>query len=161
MVAIVFFAVGLVWWTLLEYLLHRFVFHLAPETLGRRHIEHHERPLERRLAIASPQTSIGGAALHGIVFLGLFGVDRGLWLLAGLVVGYLGYEWVHWSTHYRHPRSRLAKALRRHHLLHHHAQKDARFGVTSALWDRIFGTLPPPPLGRSPAKESGRPHLRS
>lgn len=158
--AVPFFVAGLFWWTLLEYLLHRFVFHLAPDTLGRRHIEHHDHPLDRRLAIASPGTSIGGAALHGLVFFGLFGWGVGGGLFLGLITGYLAYEWIHWSTHYRHPRTRLGKALRRHHLLHHHAQKEARFGVTSPFWDGIFGTLPPPPRGRSPAKGSGQPHLR-
>lgn len=155
-----FLTIGLVWWTLLEYLLHRFVFHLAPKSLGRRHLEHHDAPLDRRLAVASPGTSIGGAVLHGILFVGLFGMARGIPLLLGLVAGYLAYEWIHFSTHFRHPKTRWGKALRFHHLLHHHAQKDARFGVTSALWDRVFGTLPPPPVGRSPAEGHGRPHLR-
>ena len=59
--------------------------------------------------------------------------------------GYVAYEWVHWATHYRVPQGRILKALRRHHMIHHHAQPRARFGVTSPLWDWVFRTLPPAP----------------
>lgn len=154
------FAAGVAWWSLLEYLLHRWVFHRFPRTLGRRHLQHHARLQERRLARAPLPSSIGGIAIHAAVFLPLFGPSLGGSLLAGLVVGYVAYEWVHYATHYTVPRTSWMKALRRHHLIHHHAQPRARFGVTTPLWDRIFRTLPPAP-GRGPdgARASVRPHL--
>lgn len=156
------FLAGLAWWTLLEYLLHRWVFHAFPNTLGKRHIGHHAHLEVRRLAIAPLVTSVTGGLLHAAIFIGLFGPARGLALLAGLLAGYGAYEWVHYATHYHLPRSALLKALRRHHMIHHHAQFDARFGVTSPLWDWVFRTLPPAPgRGRAAAMRVGRQHLSS
>lgn len=153
------FLAGLLWWTLLEYLLHRFVLHGLPRSLGSRHMQHHDRPRERRLALAPLASSLGGATLHGVAFFGLFGPAAGAPLLAGVVVGYLAYEWVHWSSHYRPSRSRIARGLRRHHQLHHHAMPDRRFGVTSPLWDWVFATLSSPREGRAAAVRGGRAHL--
>jgi sterol desaturase/sphingolipid hydroxylase (fatty acid hydroxylase superfamily) len=150
------FLAGLAWWTLLEYLLHRFMFHRA----GSRHLKHHARLDDRRLALAPLSSALGGIAIHAIVFIGLFGLGAGLSLLAGVVTGYLAYEWVHWATHYRVPHSHVLKALRRHHMIHHHAQHDARFGVTTPFWDWVFRTLPPAPgRGRNSAMRGGREHL--
>lgn len=154
------FVAGLAWWSLLEYLLHRHLFHRFPRSMGRRHIQHHARPRERRLAVAPLPSSVGGIALHGLLFLGLFGPELGGALLAGLVAGYLAYEWVHWSAHYRAPKHRWMRALRRHHLLHHHRDPDARFGVTTPAWDWLLGTLPPLPVRTAGgAAGGGRSHL--
>lgn len=150
------FLAGLAWWTLLEYLLHRFLFHRP----GTRHLRHHARPDDPRLTLAPLVSALGGSAIHAIVFLGLFGLRAGLPLLAGVLVGYLAYERVHWSTHQRVPRTAAFRALRRHHMIHHHAQADARFGVTTPVWDWIFGTLPPAPgRGGGSAGRRGRAHL--
>jgi len=155
-----FFLAGLAWWSLLEYLLHRWVFHGFPRTLGERHLKHHAHLHVRRLAVAPLATSVTGALLHAAIFLGLFGPARGLALLAGLLTGYGAYEWVHWSTHYRVPKGAVMRALRRHHMIHHHAQQNARYGVTSPLWDWVFGTLPPAPgRGKAAAMRVGRQHL--
>ncbi len=32
--------------------------------------------------------------------------------------------------------------LRRHHFLHHFRDTQQRFGVSTMLWDWVFGTLP-------------------
>lgn len=139
------FAAGAAWWTLLEYLLHRFAFHGGVAVLGKGHLAHHADPRDRRLIVASPAGVALGLALHGFVFLGLLGPVRGGGALAGVLVGYAAYEAVHLAVHRPRPRSRLLRRLRRHHLLHHGAEPDARFGVTSAFWDRVFGTLPRAP----------------
>lgn len=140
---------GLAWWTLLEYLLHRFVFHHFPRTLGRRHLQHHAQPRVRRLARAPLPSSLGGLALHGLVgtpFLGLAGAGA---FVTGVALGYLGYEWIHWQVHYGRRAARRWPVLRRHHLLHHHAHPGSRFGVSTRVWDRIFRSMRP--AGRPPA----------
>lgn len=136
------FLAGLAWWTLLEYVLHRWGFHRFPRGLGARHMAHHAHLQDRRLAIAPLRTSIVGAALHAGIFFGLLG-PAGAAPLAGLLVGYLAYEVVHFRAHFARPRTRSGRALRRHHMLHHFRDRDARFGVTTTFWDRVFGTLTP------------------
>ena len=62
-------------------------------------------------------------------------------VFAGLAFGYLAYETVHIFIHTEHFRqSNVMKQLRRHHLSHHYRNEHAAFGVTSPLWDLLFGT---------------------
>jgi dihydroceramide fatty acyl 2-hydroxylase len=121
---------GVVWWTLLEYLLHRFAFHKKGKYLGKRHLAHHAKLDKRRLAVAPWQSMVGGSLLNAAVFVAVFGWAPGGALMAGMLGGYAAYEWIHYSTHY----------LRAYHLAHHHKSPKTRFGVTSPLWDYVFGT---------------------
>jgi dihydroceramide fatty acyl 2-hydroxylase len=136
---------GLFAWTLLEYLLHRFLFHRPGRFFGKRHTAHHAKVADPRLALAPPASSLGGAALLGLVTHGLLGWPAGSFLLGGILAGYLAYEWVHWSTHYVPAKTRVGKWLRAYHMTHHHKLPHARFGVTSPLWDLVFGTYEPKP----------------
>lgn len=135
---------GLGWWTLLEYLLHRFLFHGPSTATGRRHLAHHARPRDRKLATAPLASSVGGLAIHGLFACLLFGLASGLSFVAGVGAGYVFYEWSHYRFHFGKPRSARGQRLRRHHMLHHYADAGSRFGVTSVFWDRVFGTLGEP-----------------
>ena len=143
---------GAFWWTLLEYLLHRFAFHKEGPLFGKRHLAHHANLQKRRLAIAPWQSMLGGAVLQGLAFWWAFGVADGGTLFLGFLGGYVAYEWVHYSTHYKVPRTAIGKYLRAYHLAHHHRSPDRRFGVTSPLWDVVFGTYSPVPKGRGAIK---------
>lgn len=144
----VWFAAGLVWWTLLEYLLHRFAFHGGRAWIGSRHGAHHDNVRDRDLSLASPPAVALGVGLHALALVPTLGPLPGGTVLAGVVTGYAVYEWVHLAIHRPRPRGRLLRRLRRHHLLHHGAQPDARFGVTTTFWDRLFGTMPGPSVDR-------------
>ena len=61
---------------------------------------------------------------------------------AGFAVGYLAYDGTHYAVHHFKQTSRIGKFLKRHHMLHHHADHDGGFGVSSPLWDYVFGTMP-------------------
>lgn len=133
------FAAGLAAWTLIEYWLHRVFFHHAP-ILSQIHERHHN----------SPQDLIGTPAwasfLIGLVAVAIpswvaLGYDLGTAATAGLVTGYLWYVFVHYATHHWRPRhgSYLYRARLRH-ALHHHLSHDGNFGVTTGIWDRVFGT---------------------
>ena len=145
--------VGLFLWTLAEYLLHRFVFHFPPRSKRQEkilflfHGVHHAQPKCKTRLVMPPAVSIPLAAL----FYGLFWlvVDRALglpaWLppiFAGFIAGYLVYDMTHYATHHFPMRRRLPKALKRHHMQHHYKTPNARFGVSSPLWDLVFGTMP-------------------
>ena len=72
---------------------------------------------------------------------------------ACFILGYLAYDYTHFAIHSRRQRSRLGRYLQRHHMLHHFATPNARWGVSSPLWDWIFRTAGPRPYraNRSPA----------
>ncbi len=142
---------GLFNWTLAEYTLHRFLFHYQPKTPRQEkvfflfHGIHHAQPqVKTRLVMPLP-VSIPGFVIFYALFYLVLGVLLGApgWIapvMAGFMIGYLVYDLTHYATHHFPMRSRLAKALKRHHMQHHYKTPDARFGVSSPFWDWVFGT---------------------
>ena len=131
-------------WTLIEYLLHRFVLHRMP-LIADLHHEHHASP---RAYLSTP-TWASLPVLAGVFFVPmwrLFSLNVACGAISGLITGWLWYGTVHHVIHFRGPR-RLAIALRaasHRHLLHHSPYSSGNFGVTTAVWDYLFGTRIPP-----------------
>ncbi len=151
-VALVFTA-GIAVWTFTEYVMHRFVFHYEPKSriLQRiwflLHGVHHEQPQCKTRLVMPPLLSVPLALL----FYGLFHVILGSAmgaplgvapLYAGFVTGYLAYDMLHYAEHHLPMKRGALRYLKRYHLLHHFKTPDDRFGVSSPLWDVIFGTIP-------------------
>ena len=131
------FAFGLLLWTGLEYLLHRFAFHgFAP------HYQHHAQPSDRSYILAPLQLSIPVAGSLWIFFALLAGLAESGWILAGVIAGYLAYEAVHIWIHSSRTGGPFLRVLRKHHFYHHFADETVCYGVTSSLWDRVFDSLP-------------------
>jgi sterol desaturase/sphingolipid hydroxylase (fatty acid hydroxylase superfamily) len=141
-------ALGLVAWTLAEYLLHRFVFHFEPDTRwGRRlhfiiHGVHHDYPHDPMRLVMPPSVSVPLAVLVFLGFRLLLGPAWSLPFFAGFLIGYLIYDMTHYHIHHHRSENKLSLALRRYHYRHHFQQADRGFGVTSSVWDRVFRTLP-------------------
>ncbi|HVD38526.1 MAG TPA: sterol desaturase family protein [Solirubrobacterales bacterium] len=134
-------------WTLTEYWLHRLVFHWEPDNaFGRRmhfiiHGVHHDHPNDKMRLVMPPSVSIPLAALFFLGFRALLG-DAAYPLFAGFLLGYLFYDYTHYYLHHFVPRSDLGKQLREQHMRHHFQDHRFGFGVSSPLWDVVFGTLP-------------------
>jgi len=144
---------GLLLWSLAEYLLHRYVFHYEPkaEWLQRVwyliHGVHHEQPQCKTRLVMPPILSIPLALLHYGLFVLVVGVllHSPLWvapLFAGFITGYLIYDMVHYATHHLGMKWGFLKFLKRYHLLHHYKTPDDRYGISSPIWDVVFGTRP-------------------
>lgn len=139
-------AAGALAWTFVEYWLHRLFFHLRPGGDARRvtsyivHRHHHAAPADRARLVATPAQSASLALLLFAVYSALAGPSARWPLITGTLLGYLGYELVHYSAHHRRPRTALGRALRRHHLRHHFADAGTNFGISSPLWDLVFRT---------------------
>jgi sterol desaturase/sphingolipid hydroxylase (fatty acid hydroxylase superfamily) len=131
-------AAGIFGWTLVEYLLHRFVFHRVP-FIKDMHAEHHENHAD---LVGTPAwVSLSAMAVVGLGLLGVLGLEAGSALTVGLVLGYWWYISVHHILHrWRLPNHGYAFRLKRRHALHHHFDETANFGVTSGLWDTVFRT---------------------
>ena len=140
-------ALGVLAWTFSEYWLHRLFFHWQPGgRWGERmhfvvHGVHHKWPRDRFRLVMPPAVSI---TLFWL-FLGLFWVTMGRYAWpfhAGYVAGYMLYDISHYYIHHGHPKSRRWKDLRTHHLTHHSPRQgnECKFGVSTSLWDRVFGT---------------------
>jgi len=132
-------------WTLVEYWLHRGFFHLRPSSPARRvtsfivHRHHHAAPQDTDRLVATPLYSLGLFLLLLAPY-SLAGADARWALMAGSMLGYLGYELAHWRVHHVRPGSALGRALRRHHLRHHFGDDAHNFGISSPLWDLVFRT---------------------
>lgn len=133
------YVAGLIAWTLIEYLLHRFVFHHAP-VLARLHELHHENPQELIGTPAWVSVSLGVVAVAGPCW-AMLGFDLATAATAGMVTGYLCYVLVHYAIHQWQPRpGSYFYRVRRRHALHHYFADEGNFGVTTSLWDHVFGT---------------------
>ena len=135
----VVYGTGLVAWTLLEYVLHRVLFHHAPVLSGI-HDRHHQAPQDLIGTPAWASVMIGLVAFASPAWVAL-GFDLGTAATGGLVTGYLWYVFVHYATHHWQPRrdSYFYRARLRH-ARHHHLSHSGNFGVTTAFWDHVFGT---------------------
>lgn len=141
------FVGGLLLWTLVEYLLHRFLFHKAPDaTFDSKlrqflmHGYHHEFPNDRRRLVAPLVLSVPLGVPVALGYYLLFRSEVWLMWFAGTVTGYLAYDWIHYYTHHFRPKTRLGKFLRRYHMEHHYKHSESHFGISSPLWDWVFGT---------------------
>ena len=140
--------VGLAIWTLTEYWLHRLVFHWQPRFRGgdRMHFVihgiHHDHPNDAMRLVMPPAASLPLAAIFFGAYVLIFGTPAAYPLFAGLIIGYLAYDYTHFFLHHGTPKSKLGKRLREQHMRHHFQDHHYGFGVTSPLWDRVFGTLP-------------------
>lgn len=139
------FVGGALLWTLIEYLMHRFLFHFpARGTLARVvrfvvHGHHHATPLERsRLAATPVQLTSMALLVGGVLRLAL--PDLWTMAMAGTLSGYLAYEAMHHLAHHGAPRRGLVGAIARHHRRHHYEAPDACWGISSPLWDWVFRT---------------------
>jgi sterol desaturase/sphingolipid hydroxylase (fatty acid hydroxylase superfamily) len=143
---------GLFMWTFAEYTLHRFLFHHHPTTPRQERIfflfhgVHHAQPQDKTRLVMPFPVSIPMAVL----FFGLFYLILGVlfkvpqWvapLTAGFLIGYLIYDLTHYAAHHFPMRRGYAKYIKRYHMAHHYKTPDARFGVSSPVWDWVFGTM--------------------
>lgn len=141
---------GILSWTLIEYILHRFIFHYsARSAFGKKfvyaaHLSHHEMPRTANHFFSSMLLSLPVATAYLLGAWLIMGSLRAAALLfAGLTAGYFCYEWLHFQAHHRRPRLRLFRYLRKYHLLHHYQTPELRFGVTSPLFDVMMRTFRP------------------
>jgi len=137
-------------WTFFEYFAHRYIFHLdeyfpnstfAQKLAFTLHGIHHEYPRDKDRIVMPPAP---GLLIIGLLF-GIYYAIIGHYVfifLPGFMTGYLLYTRVHYKTHTRHVPSYL-KAQYRRHALHHYKYPDRAFGISTGLWDRVFGTMPP------------------
>jgi dihydroceramide fatty acyl 2-hydroxylase len=145
--ALVLFLGGVLFWTFTEYMLHRFVFHYHPSTAwGQRihflaHGVHHDYPNDSRRLVMPPSVSLPLAVLfYGLFCLLIPGAFLPVFF-AGFLFGYVCYDTIHYATHHAPLKGKLGHWLKHHHLQHHYLDNGHGFGVSTPLWDYVFGTM--------------------
>lgn len=155
------FAAGLLFFTFAEYALHRNLYHLEPNSEWRKrftyivHGIHHDYPKDRS-RIAMPPI---GIIIYLVVFYALFVLLLGHYgysILAGFAMGYCVYISIHYMVHAYRPPNNIFRTLWTNHAIHHYQDETVLFGVSSPLWDYVFGTLPKKRTKRSAVEVSAK-----
>jgi len=146
---------GAIAWTFLEYVIHRWLGHDArtrPNPFAAEHVLHHSRGNYFAPAWKKALSAVLFAALLAVPSVALAGTLAGSCFVTGLIAMYIAYEALHRRDH-THPGSgAYMRFLRRHHFYHHFTDPSFNHGVTTPVWDWVFGTLRAPGLIRVPPK---------
>lgn len=156
LVTVAYWFVGLAIWTIVEYGLHRCLFHIDDYLPDNRfaitahfllHGIHHYLPMDRLRLVMPPTLFLVLATpfwklAHTVFFYNWYAAVA---VYSGGIFGYVCYDCTHYFLHHKSLPA-YWRELKKYHLQHHFADYENGFGVTSRFWDRVFGTeLPPPP----------------
>ncbi|KAI1810022.1 inositolphosphorylceramide-B C-26 hydroxylase [Poronia punctata] len=146
---------GLFLWTLVEYILHRFLFHLDQYLPDNRvgitlhfllHGVHHYLPMDKYRLVMPPTLFVVLATPFWKLAHTIFpDWHLGTAVFCGGIFGYVMYDMTHYFLHHQNL-PLWYKGLKKYHLAHHFLDYELGFGVTSAFWDRIFNTELKTPL---------------
>ncbi len=139
---------GMIAFTLTEYLMHRFLYHIH-STYNKKiqrlqyliHGVHHDHPKDKSRLAMPPVLSLLVALLLLLTTYALIN-ELAYAFLPGFVMGYTTYLFIHYSIHAYPPPKNKLRILWIHHSIHHYKDSGKAFGVSSPLWDYIFRTMP-------------------
>ena len=154
---VVAIAVATVIYPLVWYVLHRWVLHSRwmwrhkwlAGTWKRIHYDHHQDPNHLEVLFGALHTTlptIGIATLPIGYFIGeAFAPGAGFGgAMAAFATGLLTtcfYEFVHCIQHLAYkPKSKMLAEMKKRHMAHHFHDENGNYGITTFLWDRLFGT---------------------
>lgn len=146
LITIGMFALGFVSFTWVEYMAHRYLFHMSTSTKSREKLQytihgvHHEFPKDKDRLAMPPLLSITISTLLLFLFRLIIG-DLVFSFLPGFLTGYAFYLSIHYMVHAFPPPKNFFKVLWVNHSIHHYKEGEYVFGVSSPLWDYIYGTM--------------------
>lgn len=138
--------IGIFMWTMIEYYFHRIKLHVPiyQGMILNPHYVHHAFPnLKNKIALSINKNLL-------IEFIGyqvmirLIGIEHfnALHIVLGLHTFLTLYDILHYYFHFG-PEINIPilRQLKKNHMKHHFRDSDRGFGVTTTLWDHVFGTL--------------------
>lgn len=150
-------AAGIVTVILVEYATHRFLLHEFPHwapAMYEGHQAHHRAPNDIRFLFGPVRYDFAG---YVVLSAAAWAVTRSLHLAAGYVCGavvyQLYYQWKHYVSHRPiRPVTPWGKWMKKKHLLHHHLDDKAWYGVSNPVCDVLLGTDKPAakPIRKTP-----------
>ncbi|RUS24774.1 hypothetical protein BC938DRAFT_473084 [Jimgerdemannia flammicorona] len=144
------FGIGVFIWTLLEYGLHRFLFHVDDWMPDNKwcliahfflHGIHHYIPMDRMRLVMPPalHITISGPLVvfaHKVIASG-----HAQAVIAGAFFGYVLYDLTHYYLHHARVLEFHFKEMKKYHMAHHYKNYESGYGITSKIWDYVFGTM--------------------
>lgn len=145
-------ALGVFIWTLLEYSIHRWIFHMDKYVPDVRvciclhfilHGVHHFLPMDRlRLVFPWPMALITISFIFAVIQ-SILPLNITFALVSGGLSGYIMYDLTHYYLHHAVPQNIYMKSMKTYHLDHHYKNYEKGYGITSKFWDYVFGTVLP------------------
>nr|MBI1229305.1 fatty acid hydroxylase [Cytophagales bacterium] len=138
---------GFLFFTFIEYLMHRYLYHMEPDSDVKDKLQysmhgvHHDYPKDKDRLAMPPFISGIYALVAYFAFNFLMG-DYSFYFLPGFLFGYAAYLGVHYIVHAYQPPKNFLKVLWVNHAIHHYKDPDVAFGVSTPIWDYVFGTMP-------------------
>ncbi|WP_440603157.1 sterol desaturase family protein [Bacillus sp. GB_SG_008] len=140
---------GIIFYTINEYVTHRFLFHLKPpknpfllKMLKRLHYDHHVYPNDLKLLFLPVWYSLPGFMIYLCIVYGTTSsVTVTLSFGIGMIFMLLVYEWKHYIAHRPiRPLTPYGRWLKKQHILHHYKNENYWFGVSNLFYDFLFKT---------------------
>ncbi|KAG0224961.1 fatty acid alpha-hydroxylase [Actinomortierella wolfii] len=141
--------VGIFLWTLAEYLIHRFLFHVDQRLPDSNtwlvahfllHGIHHYLPMDRLRLVMPPALGVTLATPLNYLAHALFPTRIAFAVMSGAFLGYVLYDMTHYYLHHAKVFKIHFKSMKTYHLAHHYKNFEGGYGITSKIWDRVFGT---------------------
>ncbi|MBY0516555.1 MAG: sterol desaturase family protein [Bacteriovoracaceae bacterium] len=143
----IFVSLGVLWWTFLEYAIHRWGYHSKypfkwmHDFFGSFHLYHHIDMSDRRVYNAG---FFMVYLIAPVVLFPMWLMTQSLSMTAQFGLGTIGtyyfYEWVHFLLHYKVFDGGYLGWIQQYHFFHHEKRPDKNFGNSNALWDILLGT---------------------
>lgn len=144
---------GIVIWTLVEYFIHRCIFHFEraiPASMFDNplckllhlvlHGIHHIIPMDPDRLVFPPVLFIAASTLIYNAFSYLMTGSTLDLVAGGVVFGYVCYDEIHYYIHHVNPQDFYFKDLKKYHHAHHYVDDTRGFGISNKFWDLVFGT---------------------
>ena len=142
---------GIVNWSLLEYTIHRFVFHGEDYWLPESNFAYVAHFLLHGIHHAFPQDALRLVfpVLPGYIIMNLMLAPFFKSILpdnlenifvAGTLIGYILYDLIHYFIHHSSPKDGYWRDVKIYHMQHHYKNGKAGYGVSQKFWDLVFKT---------------------
>lgn len=147
--ALIYWTFGLTIWSLIEYCMHRFLFHIEyflPDNSTSitlhfiLHGIHHYLPMDTNRLVLPPVLFILLAYPFFKLAFNIFSFYIACSIFSGGMLGYILYDVTHYFLHHKQL-PKFAQKIKSHHLMHHYKNHNMKFGVTNKFWDFVFNTL--------------------
>ncbi|EFN56100.1 hypothetical protein CHLNCDRAFT_144683 [Chlorella variabilis] len=141
------FVAGVLIWQLMEYSIHRFLFHFDPKTPRgiewhfMLHGHHHKYPMDFDRLVFPPGIAALVIAVFYVLLHQLLPVSWACSLLGGGVAGYVLYDTTHWALHSGRADWLVGHVLKSSHMDHHYVDETVGYGISSTLYDHVFSTM--------------------
>nr|XP_012292950.1 fatty acid 2-hydroxylase isoform X2 [Aotus nancymaae] len=146
------FMLGIFLWSLMEYFIHRFLFHMKPPSDSYylimlhfvMHGQHHKAPFDGSRLVFPPVPASLAIGVFYVCLQLILPEAVGGTVFAGGLLGYVLYDMTHYYLHFGSPpKGSYLYNLKAHHVKHHFAHQMSGFGISTKLWDYCFHTLTP------------------